>query len=206
MEQGGNEAGLAEKKEDLKATRLAEKRKKTLNLKGIDKPNFSKVIEILERYLLVKRSEVERVFIHKVQDSEWAFVTLPSEEAVEATVRKSYKLKGTNFYVQKDLSKEVRLKLKEERLAKLRESQNKIQSGFIHPQRHPLHQPQSGSGVVSTVLTASQHAQQDPNVRPVGVQPRNFNITTGQQMPYLNMGLLYPNQQVPVFNRVQLQP
>ena len=75
MEQGGNEAGLAEKKEDLKATRLAEKRKKTLILKGIDKPNFSKIIEILERYLLVKRSEVERVFIHKVQDSDWTFTS-----------------------------------------------------------------------------------------------------------------------------------
>ena len=92
-----------------------EKRKKTLILKGVTNPDYKKVLEVLEKFDLAKRDEVVRVRSQKVQGKDWAFITMPSEDVVDAVARRSFKLKGTSYYLQKDLSKEVRERLKEAR-------------------------------------------------------------------------------------------
>lgn len=168
-----------------------EKRKVTLILKGLASPGFRKVVDVLEQYSLARREDVVKVHRRNVQGNEWAFITLSSEEKVQSAIRNRFKLKGTLLFIQKDLSKEVREKMKAERLAK-RTHQVGLNS-FINPERqsqiqHPA--PSQASGVVETVPLVNMVSQY-PNARPVGVpQPRNFNLAS-QQFP---QGVLFPNQ------------
>ena len=96
----------------------SERRKRTLILKGLRNPNFEKVVKFLDDYKFASRKEVERVFIRPVAGKDWAFIRLKSTELVESSMRNRFQLKGSSFYIQRDLSKDVRVKMKEERLRK----------------------------------------------------------------------------------------
>ena len=145
------------------------------------------MLEVLEKFDLAKRDDVVRVRSQKVQGKDWAFITMPSVVVVDAVARRSFKLKGTSYYLQKDLSKEARERLKKARLAQRELAKNSL----IHPQRqqqiqHPVSTTAPNpNGAVSPEPMAFQQVLQHPNARPVGVpQPRNFNIVARPQVPY----------------------
>ena len=96
-----------------------ERRKKNLILRGLFNPSSSTVMNFLESYKLTSREKVSSVNVRKVAGKDWAFISFPTEEEVERCYRNRLNLKGTSFYLQKDLSKEVREKMKEERAKKL---------------------------------------------------------------------------------------
>lgn len=170
-----------EVKDQPNTNQWEEKRKRTLILKGISNPDYNKVVEVVEKYNLAKRSDVVKVHSRKVQGKDWAFITMTSEEVVQSAVRISFKLKGTTLYIQKDLSKEAREKLKEERQRARRDVDSLL---------HPDQLKQVQRPVPSPPPVTNKPISQYPNVRSVGVPPpRHFNFTG--QMPY---GLVHPPQ------------
>jgi hypothetical protein len=167
----------------------------------------------LMNYGIAKAEEITQVYTRKVGSRDWAFVTMTSEQVVEASIERRTNLRNTPLYIQRDLSREVRQKMKQDREnGKPREQGSQAQR--LQHQRPPSpltlasgKLPQLQNGFTSQqqlplFKTAIPQAQQYQPPRPTapvypnggmipGVYP-NFNPTI---LPYPNfhpMGAHYP--------------
>ena len=171
----------------------AEKRKKNLILRGLSNPTFEKVVNLLEHYKIAVRKDVIKVVQRRVGLYDWAFLTMASIETAEASFNNRLSLKGTQFYLQKDLSMAERLKLKEER--------EKRRQSYGYPQRQasfPNRPPTSPTNFPAWSQPPNGHSwgpPQHPNWR------QNQFMDPGASYPYPNANqgtfppMLQPMQQ-----------
>lgn len=179
-----------------------ERRRKTLILRGLENPNRQKVVDTLEEFEIVKGNQVSRVYIKNVAGKEWAFVQLKSEDLVEAGFKRRRNLFGTQLYIQKDLSKQVRLKLKEERDKKIKSS-HQASTSFPNGVRAPSSNVNSVQGQVQASTSPPSQV-----VYPSQAFPR---YPTPAGLPYPTLGglsqyLNYPRYQYPNFGALAPHP
>lgn len=153
----------------------AEKRKKNMILRGLSNPTYERVVNCLEYYKIAERKDVVKVVQRRVGMVDWAFLTMVSSESAEASFNKRLALKGTQLYIQKDLSRMERLKLKEER-------EKKRQSNGYPQRQAPF------TSRPATSPTNSPEWSQPPNGYSSG-PPQQSNWVQNQ---FINPGASYP--------------
>jgi len=95
-----------------------EKRERTLILKGMVSPTESSVRKVLQSFQISQGGEIQEVVSKKIGNQDWVFVTFSSVEEMENSFRNKYKLRGSNLFIQKDMSLEERVRERERRAAK----------------------------------------------------------------------------------------
>ena len=91
-----------------------DRRKRTLILKGLNKPNNTTVLAIVQQYNLAKPDEIERISFRNFPGrGDWVFIVFKEVQSLEASFRNRANLTGTRFFIQKDRSFEERKKWRE---------------------------------------------------------------------------------------------
>src|SRR5262249_32601434 len=96
--------------------RWEERRRKTVILNGMFKPDYLSIMQTLLQFKLIEDEKVvDQIHVRYVANKPWAFVLMLTEEAATTALSRNSNLKDSGLVLWKDLSREARLKLKSER-------------------------------------------------------------------------------------------
>ena len=124
-------------------------------------------------YGVTTREKITRVSIRKitgVKHKEWAFIEMPSEQEVEASFRRRFRLKDSSIYLQRDLSWEERARLKKQRENQTRPDRRYLPQSSAHSSGWDADQQ---SGMFGYPAGGLQQSSQDPNGQQADWNPSN---------------------------------
>ena len=91
-----------------------ERRKRTLILKGMNTPNDTSVLAVIQQYKLATPENIEKISVRKILGrGEWVFIVFKSIQGLEDSFRNKGNLKGSRFFIQRDRSFEERKRFRE---------------------------------------------------------------------------------------------